>query len=67
MWGRLSDIFGRPQNCCSPVHSCIRLRQHLLAVIPEGAWITFSLLRFLIGVGMAGAITAQIPLLPSQR
>jgi putative MFS transporter len=35
----------------------------LLAIVPDGAWITFSALRFLVGVGMAGAITAQIPLL----
>ena len=34
----------------------------LIALIPEGSWISLSVLRFLVGFGMAGAITIQVPL-----
>ncbi|HSZ91871.1 MAG TPA: MFS transporter [Acetobacteraceae bacterium] len=62
VWGRLSDIFGRRKLLLAGTF-LYPVAAGLLAVVPDGAWITFSLLRFLIGVGMAGAITAQIPLL----
>ena len=33
------------------------------ALIPDGAWIQFSLLRFVVGFGSMAAITAQNPLI----
>lgn len=33
------------------------------AVIPDGAWIIFSLLRFVVGFGSIAAVTAQNPLI----
>jgi putative MFS transporter len=33
------------------------------ALIPDGAWILFSLLRFVVGFGMTAAISAQSPLI----
>jgi MFS transporter, putative metabolite:H+ symporter len=62
VWGRLSDIFGRRKLLLAGTF-LYPVAAGLLATVPDGAWITFSALRFLIGVGMAGAITAQIPLL----
>ena len=62
VFGRLADIFGRKKllvlgGCVYP------LAAGGIALLPDGAWIAFSLLRFFVGVGMAGAITAQVPLL----
>jgi putative MFS transporter len=62
IWGRLADVFGRRKLLLAGTF-LYPIAAGLLALVPDGAWITFSLLRFLIGVGMAGAITAQIPLL----
>jgi putative MFS transporter len=33
------------------------------ALIPDGAWILFSLLRFVVGFGMTAAVSAQSPLI----
>src|ERR1700753_2259198 len=33
------------------------------ALIPDGAWIFFSLLRFVVGFGMTAAVSAQSPLI----
>jgi putative MFS transporter len=33
------------------------------AMIPDGAWITFSLLRFVVGFGSIAAVSAQSPLI----
>src|ERR1700753_1304711 len=33
------------------------------ALIPDGAWLSFSLLRFVVGFGMTAAISAQSPLI----
>lgn len=61
-WGRLVDIFGRKKLLV--VGTCLYpLAAGGVALLPDGAWAAFSLLRFFVGVGMAGAITAQIPLL----
>jgi MFS transporter, putative metabolite:H+ symporter len=62
VFGRLSDIFGRRKLLLAGTF-LYPVAAGLLAIVPDGAWITFSALRFLVGVGMAGAITAQIPLL----
>lgn len=35
----------------------------MIAFIPDGGWIEFTLLRFVIGVGYAGVITSQLALL----
>ena len=62
VWGRLTDIFGRRRLLLAGAF-LYPLAAGLIAVIPDRAWIVFSVLRFFIGMGMAGAITAQIPLL----
>jgi putative MFS transporter len=62
VWGRLADIFGRRRLLIAGTF-LYPVAAGLIAVIPDHAWILFSILRFLIGVGMAGAITTQIPLL----
>jgi MFS transporter, putative metabolite:H+ symporter len=62
VWGRLADVFGRRRLLLAGAF-LYPLAAGLLAVVPDGAWIIFSILRFVVGVGMAGAITAQIPLL----
>lgn len=62
VFGRLADIFGRRKLLLAGTF-LYPIAAGLLATVPDGAWITFSALRFLVGVGMAGAITAQIPLL----
>ncbi len=62
VWGRLADVFGRRRLLLAAAF-LYPLAAGLLAVIPDGAWITFSVLRFFVGMGMAGALTAQIPLL----
>jgi putative MFS transporter len=62
VWGRLVDIFGRKKLLV--IGTCLYpLAAGSIALLPDGAWMAFSALRFLVGVGMAGAITAQIPLL----
>jgi putative MFS transporter len=62
VWGRMADVFGRRRLLLAGAF-LYPLAAGMLAVIPDGAWIIFSVLRFFVGVGMAGAITAQIPLL----
>ncbi|HEX3860466.1 MAG TPA: MFS transporter [Stellaceae bacterium] len=60
--GRLCDIFGRKKLLVAGAF-LYPVAAGTIALIPDGAWIPFSILRFLVGMGMAGAITAQIPLL----
>ena len=62
LWGRLTDIFGRRRLLLAGAF-LYPAAAGLLAFTPDGAWITFSTLRFFVGMGMAGTITAQIPLL----
>jgi MFS transporter, putative metabolite:H+ symporter len=62
VWGRLADMFGRRRLLIAGAF-LYPIAAGLLAVVPDRAWVLFSVLRFFIGVGMAGAITAQIPLL----
>ncbi|MBV8889303.1 MAG: MFS transporter [Alphaproteobacteria bacterium] len=62
VWGRLADAWGRKRllvlgSLIYPVAA------GCLALIPDGAWVLFAALRFLVGLGMAGAITSQVPLL----
>ena len=35
----------------------------LIGIIPDGAWVTFAVLRFVVGVGYSGVTTAQLALL----
>lgn len=62
VWGRLADMFGRRRLVLAGAF-LYPVAAGLLSVVPDGGWIIFSVLRFFVGVGMAGAITAQVPLL----
>src|ERR1700733_3274606 len=57
--GSLADLFGCRRLLLAGAFF-YPLAAGLIAVVPDGAWIIFSILRFVVGVGMAGAITAQI-------
>ncbi len=62
IWGSLADRWGRRNAMvvgtviCGASAGCI-------ALIPDGAWWAFGLLRFGVGFGLAGAVTAQMTLL----
>jgi MFS transporter, putative metabolite:H+ symporter len=60
--GQLADIVGRKQMIWGG-GMIFALGAAGCAFIPDGAWIQFSLLRFVVGVGSMAATTAQAPLI----
>lgn len=62
IFGRLADVWGR-----KPVIVTGTLLYSLcagaVALIPDGAWVLFSLLRFAVGIGLGAASTAQVALI----
>src|ERR1700761_1539994 len=59
--GRFADIVGRKKMIWGG-GLLFALGAAGCALIPDGAWIQFSLLRFVVGVGSMAATTAQNPL-----
>ncbi len=62
IFGKLADVIGRKPvlvGCTLLISGSAAL----IAVIPENAWITFSLLRIAVGVGLGGAASAEFPLI----
>jgi len=59
IWGELADRWGRKPLTVTAVTICA-LSAGLISIIPDGAWIEFSLLRFMVGfgIGAAGAVLA---------
>jgi len=60
--GQLADIIGRKQMVWGG-GMIFALGAAGCALIPDGAWIQFSILRFVVGCGSMAATTAQNPLI----
>src|SRR6185437_12351303 len=60
--GRFADIVGRKRMIWGG-GMVFALGAAGIALIPDGAWIQFSLLRFVVGCGSMAATTAQNPLI----
>src|SRR5690242_13386328 len=60
--GRFADIVGRKKMVWGGGF-IFALGAAGIALIPDGAWILFSLLRFVVGFGSMAATTAQNPLI----
>lgn len=62
VFGKFADGWGRKQIVVisTVIYS---LSAGAIALVPDGAWILFSSLRFLVGFGLAGATTAQTALI----
>ena len=60
--GSLADSFGRKRVLLISTTIC-GLGAGAVAFLPEGAWLAFAALRFLVGCGLAGAATTQTVLL----
>ena len=61
LFGKLADVFGRKPvlvGCTFLVAGSAGL----IALIPENAWMLFSVLRILVGIGLGGAASAEYPL-----
>ncbi len=61
-FGWLSDRFGRKVAIVGG-GILYSLSAGAIALIPEGAWVAFALLRFLVGVGYGGAGSSQFALI----
>ena len=60
--GRFADIVGRKRMVWGG-GMVFALGAAAIAFIPDGAWIQFSFLRFVVGCGSMAATTAQAPLI----
>jgi MFS transporter, putative metabolite:H+ symporter len=62
VWGALADRFGRKPLLVAGVALCA-LSSGAVSLIPEGAWILFSILRFFVGFGVGAAASVALPLI----
>jgi MFS transporter, putative metabolite:H+ symporter len=62
VWGALADGFGRKPLLVAGVALCA-LSSGAVSLIPEGAWILFSVLRFFVGFGVGAAASVALPLI----
>jgi putative MFS transporter len=62
VWGALADRFGRKPLLVAGVALCA-LSSGSVALIPEGAWILFAILRFFVGFGVGAAASVALPLI----
>ena len=60
--GRIADSIGRKKMIWGG-GLIFSLGASLCGAIPDGAWILFSLLRFVVGFGLTAAVSAQGPLI----
>lgn len=58
VFGRLADVWGRKPMIIMGT-TLYSLCAGAISLVPDGAWILFSVLRFLVGVGLGAAATAQ--------
>jgi putative MFS transporter len=61
-FGRLADQFGRKFSLVGAGLLC-SASAGAIALVPAGDWLTFSLLRFLVGVGYGGASVTQLAMI----
>ena len=61
IWGPLADAWGRKTMLILGSFVCA-LAAGSLALVPDGDWVTFAVLRFFVGVGLAGCTTAATAL-----
>jgi len=60
-FGWIADRMGRKFAVVSGVFVCCTAAG-LIALIPEGAWMLFAMLRFVVGIGYGGAVAIQFNL-----
>jgi|SRR5216683_2430760 len=56
IWGSLSDVLGRKLQIVTGTFICA-VSAALIGVLPTGAWVLLTLLRILVGFGLAAAVT----------
>ncbi|MFF2387194.1 MFS transporter [Agromyces sp. NPDC058104] len=61
-WGRIADRIGRRPTFLWTVVT-FSVATGLCAVIPEGAWLLFAILRVVVGFGVGGLPVVDIPLI----
>ena len=61
-FGALSDKFGRKRVYIASTVLC-SLAAGSIALIPDGDWVLFALIRVVVGIGLGGIATIQIVLL----
>jgi putative MFS transporter len=61
-WGALADRFGRKALLVAGVTLCA-LSAGSVSSIPDGAWVTFAVLRFFVGFGVGAAASVAVPLI----
>jgi MFS transporter, putative metabolite:H+ symporter len=54
IWGVLADVFGRKSLIVIGGFVCA-VSAGAIALVPDGAWLSFALLRFGVGVGLGGS------------
>ena len=59
VFGALSDAWGRKYQIVVGTFICA-FSSGLIALIPEGAWWLFAILRFFVGVGLTAAVTPSL-------
>jgi MFS transporter, putative metabolite:H+ symporter len=62
IWGALADRFGRKVLLVAGVALCA-VSSGAISLIPDGAWILFAILRFVVGFGVGAAASAALPLI----
>ncbi len=61
-WGALADIWGRKKLLVAGVLLCA-IASGSVAFVPDGAWVLFSALRFVVGFGVGAAASVGMPLI----
>jgi putative MFS transporter len=61
-WGALSDCWGRKTLLVAGVVLCA-LGAGSVSFIPDGAWMLFAALRFVVGFGVGAAAAVAVPLI----
>jgi putative MFS transporter len=59
VFGAFADAWGRKQQIVIGTVICA-ISAGMIAFIPEGSWALFAVLRFIVGVGLAAAVTPSL-------